>query len=308
MTGELLALLGAAAFGAGNVSARMGMRTSATDNGMFMTVIINLITTVPWAIAHTLTSPHLPPLSMRIVLLFVAAGSLTTLLGRWSLFASIRRIGPGRTGVYKITSPVFASLFALAILRESLDIWAMAGVLIVLVSLWYFSVQIGRSYSSQAESAAAGELGRVGSNQLGIGLSLLSAASFGLGHVFRKIGLEAFPSAPFGAAIGSSVSMTVILALTIKEGRLRQLIRENFHKLPVYFVASGVFTTMGMILQFLALLSAPVTIVTILTATEGLFTIFLGALFIGSEERITFPLFLSAVTTTLGVAIIILYG
>lgn len=299
-------------FGAGNVSARLGMRDRPTDNGMFMSVVINCVITVPWAIYTLLFGNIQATLTSQVLIMFFIAGLFTTLLGRGSYLASIRRIGSGRAGVYKVTSPVFAALFSVAILGEALGIWSLVGIAIVIASLWYLSVHISLPRSSSNQEVAATQSSQTASGDdkphMGIALATYSAASFGLGHVFRKIALSQYPSPALGTAISSLVSLFFIVLLTIREGRLREVLRDNFQNIPIYFVGTGVFMTIGLVCQFSALQFAPVYIVSVLTGTEAIFTILLASLFVSADERINLTIVGSALAAFLGVAIIILYG
>src|SRR5690606_9937645 len=110
MLGIIFALLSATLFGANYVLAQRGMKESAKDNGVYLSIIINvLMLGVVYGIVLLFRTEPIPWKSSAI-LGFIVAGLFTTLLGRTSLFAAIRQIGSSRAAAIKNGAPIFTIL------------------------------------------------------------------------------------------------------------------------------------------------------------------------------------------------------
>src|SRR5699024_7334256 len=73
--------------------------------------------------------------SWQVILLFVLSGLLTTGLGRFTFFSSIKLIDPSRASGIKNAAPIFTTLFALLILWKKLGTCASFGLLVLLRAL-----------------------------------------------------------------------------------------------------------------------------------------------------------------------------
>lgn len=137
MSGELLALLSALLFALASVAIRIGLQREprVLDNGMLMTTLINSAVFAVLLMSSLLTGTA-PPLEAEGVALFVVAGLLTTFIGRSSLYASIRRIGPARASGYKVTTPLFAVAFGAVILGEIVTPVTVGGIAVTILGLF----------------------------------------------------------------------------------------------------------------------------------------------------------------------------
>ncbi|MBC7348328.1 MAG: DMT family transporter [Clostridia bacterium] len=115
---------------------------------------------------------------------------------------------------------------------------------------------------------------------------IMAALSFGSGHLVRKLRVLEVPSPFWGVAIGSTVAWLAMLAQAALQGRLGQLWHDNFHLdlVPRPYLLAGLFTALGQLSNYLGIYLAPVSLATVLAATEPLHTLALSRLVLGREE------------------------
>ncbi len=114
--------------------------------------------------------------------LFALGGLLTSWLGRWFYFRSVRTIGPTRASSLQISNPVFAALAALLLLGEALPPQALLCGAAVLAGL-YLTSRPTRRTGGPARSGRSLPVGEVA-------LALVGAAAYGVGNVVRGAGVR----------------------------------------------------------------------------------------------------------------------
>lgn len=204
--GFLLAFLGAVCFSLSNVIMKKGMRTEQKDNGVFLTMVVN----VCWMGLAWLVSLWIQGGARaegKGIVLFILAGLLTTLLGRYALFAGIRSVGPSRAVAVKNAAPLFTLLFAVFVLRESIAAGPWAGIALTFIGLLMAGVCFFR------EEGKAGTFA-------GYLFALIAAMGFGFGQAVQKQGLLYYGDPFAGAFIGSAAALSP--SLRWKHGRRRR--------------------------------------------------------------------------------------
>jgi drug/metabolite transporter (DMT)-like permease len=309
LVGIALALGSAACYGVGPIFTRLGMRKSIRDNGHFMTVFINTaclgtcLTVVPAG------DPDVEGLAG-----FIVAGALTGWLGRRFMLSSIRTIGPSRQGVLLAGAPVVSAVAGWLILGETLIPLEGLGAVIILsgfITLLTSSdrvapLPIAQDWSSCSSANEEEAISRRKSQGHGFLQGVTAAVLLGIGIVMRKWGLLHYPNVFMGAFAGAATSLTLVTFGTLVSGRLRPLLQDNLHPLPWWFVAAGVATTAGILLQFMALLATATWLVALLQGSQGLWTLGWSALFLRNEEYRGPSLYVSLLLTTIGVVVIVL--
>jgi len=259
---QALALAGASAlcFGTALVAAKLGLRTLDARAGAAIsipTATVLLLVTAPFAL-------DISAFSLSAALLFALVGILFPALVTLFTFASNDRLGPSVTASVSSTAPLFALAAALVILGERIPIRALVATLavvggVVLLS-WRSAVLVRRA----------------------LWLPLTGAALRGLAQVLAKAGLALWPN-PFAASlIGYGVStLTVTVADRLARGE-----RPRYRRAAVlWFMATGLLNGGAVLLMYLALSAARVSLVAPVVAAYPLVTLILGAALL-REERL----------------------
>lgn len=299
--GILLGLAAGVCFSAASILARFGMRARQADDGLFMSILMNLL-----VLGLLTLMSDLPPWSAEGVAALAAGGVLGTFGGRATNLRAVRLIGPSRANAFLTGGPLVAAIGGWLVLGERISLLAGLGGALVLIGLY-------RIIRSRAPTAAvsAGRM-QVDSSQseptrdssLGFLLAMTAPVLFGLAFVFRKWGLGHFPSAVGGAFIGAASALAVQVLGDAATGQTRRRVRENFRQIPWWFVGAGAFTSAALVSQFFAFEYLPAWVVSLLQGTQVLWTLLLAALVLRREERIDRSLVASVVLVFVGVAAI----
>lgn len=312
--GIALALTSAGLFALQSIFIRIGQRVRRNDDGLFMSVSMNILVALV-----VLPFSSGAPWNWTAFLAFALAGIATTWLGRGTALRAIRLIGPARQSAFLISAPIFTGIAGWVILDESPTTLQMAGGMLVLGGL---GVLVRSKVTAEPviarEGAAAFEGGfqsQGGSIAIptaasrrtkGYVIAILSAVSFGLGFVARAWGLDHYPNAVFGALVGALISMALIIGRESLNGRLGALLHDNVRNVPLWFVAGGLMSGLGLVLGFSAFFYLPAWAVAVLKGTQGLWTLLWSYLFIREEERLGWSVVLSAALTFGGITVIAL--
>lgn len=140
-------------------------------------------------------------------------------IGDSGLFAAYVMIGPRRSLLVMATAPIFASLGAFLMLRETIPTWGLVGIALTLGGV--VIVILEREQNS-------GEI-RISENRkwYGVFCALVAAIGQGVGLVLAKKGIELNPAAtlnPLSAALMRMIlGATSLWLLMLITGRLSQL-------------------------------------------------------------------------------------
>ncbi len=337
--GVLLALTGALAFSFMNVFIRRGVRPGDPDNGVLTTMLVN-VAIFGILLAAVAAGGGVDELSPEAFAWFVAAGLSATFLGRYALFAGIRRLGAARAAAIKNATPLVTVIIALLFLGERLTLVDGAGVALILVGLFTLIAEslqgapdplrgeaVPDPVTGAFESEALAESGRWDRTRelagravahilapsrrrvlLGVSFAALAALFFGTGHALRKVGMDLEPNAVLGAMIGSSTALTTYLVAAAIRGEAGFMVRSSLTTLRPYFWAAGLAGTVGQLSFFAALAFAPVSHVSVVAGSETVLTVLLAALLAARLEAITRRVVLPAVLVFLGTALIGIAG
>lgn len=300
--GILLGLAAGMCFSVASILARFGMRVRRRDDGLFMSIFINVLVLGGLALLI-----ELPSWSTEGVVALAAGGILGTFGGRATNLRAVRIIGPSRANAFLTGGPLVAALGGWIVLGERISLLGGFGGALVLIGLY-------RIIRSRA-TAAAVTAGSFAANDsppsepahdpsLGFALAMAAPVLFGLAFVVRKWGLEQYPSAVGGALIGAAAAIAVQMVGDTATGQIGRRMRENLGKIPWWFVGAGAFTSAALVAQFLAFGYLPAWVVSLLQGTQVLWTLLLASLVLRREERIDGNLVVSVVLVFIGVAAI----
>lgn len=336
--GVVLALCGALGFSFMNVFVRNGVRPDDPDNGLFITMLINIVLFALLAVVMVLLGA-LPVFSIEGAIWFVGSGFSATFLGRLTLFGGIRHIGAARAAAIKNATPLVTVALALMFLGERLRLVDGAGVALILIGVFALvsdslrnapgpldeegglqSVDpVETAFASEAlaeaglwdrtRSLAGRTMARITepSNRrvvLGISLSILAALFFGTGHAFRKLGMDLMPNAVIGALIGTAMALATYLLSETVRGNLANVVRNSLTSARPWFWAAGLAGAIAQLAFFAALAFAPVSHVAVVAGSETVLTIIIAGLLAGRIEAISRRVVLPGVLVFAGAALI----
>jgi drug/metabolite transporter (DMT)-like permease len=301
---------------------RKGVRPGDADNGVFVTTIFNVVV-FTIAVVFIAFTGSLPAWNTAGVLWFIAAGIVTTFLGRNALFGGISRIGSSRTASIKNTNPIVSVAIAVLFLGERLPLLAVVGAgitffgLFLLVYEAYRQREMGPKQTGEEdvadialESEALAEGGPPQNTSaapvamIGTLLAVCAAVFFGTGQTLRAVGIEYMPNAFLGAMIGSWTALFSYLAMQVALGNLQAVSKNSFGSFRLYFWLAGIGTSIGQIGFFIAVTFAPVSQVVVITASETLLTLVLAAIFVRQFETVSRRVVVAASAVFIGGVIV----
>ena len=296
MIGVVLGVTTGALFAAGAVLARIGQRHRPNDDGLLMTVLVNVL--VLGIISLTVTAPDW---STAGVVGLAFGGVLGTLMGRSTNLRAVRLVGATRTSAFMTGTPLVAAVAGSIMLGETVDVVDGAGGLLVIGGL--LALVRARAIPTSVIDGVA-----VAADQRTVRLGFVFAAAapffFGLSFVVKKWGLIRYDSAVLGAFIGAFTALLIVILLDASSGRIGRRIRENFRQIPWWFVAAGVAMSGAILTQFAAFSYLEAWLVGVLQGTQGIWALLLGWLFIRKEERIDRWIMLSVLLVAAGITLI----
>ena len=120
LLGDLLAVAALLGFSANVLLVNVSSRRLKQEVGFLVALGTNVLFAGVLVIGQyaVLGQPFRPV--VRAIAWFVLGGLLTSYLGRWCFFLSVRNIGPTRASSLQITNPVFAAVAAWVFLGEAL--------------------------------------------------------------------------------------------------------------------------------------------------------------------------------------------
>jgi drug/metabolite transporter (DMT)-like permease len=135
------------------------------------------------------------------------SGVVGLAVGDSALFMAFTTIGPRRSMTMMALAPVFTTVIAWVVLGEHLNVWAVAGIVVVIT---------GVMIAARGRDGGGGRFGAIAPATLrnGILLAVIAAAGQGLGSVFAKMGMTGATSGgpgvdPLGATLVRVVWATV---------------------------------------------------------------------------------------------------
>lgn len=296
MIGVILGLATGALFATGSVLARIGQRHRPRDDGLLMTILVNVL--VLGAIGLTVTAPEW---SVPGVIGLAGGGVLGSLMGRFANLRAVRLVGATRASAFMTGSPLVAAFAGWLILGEDVELLDAFGGLIVIAGL--LALTRARAIpTSMIEGVAT--VADTRTRRLGFVFAAAAPVAFGLGFVVKKWGLLRYDDAVLGALIGSIAAFAVVVGIDTFGGRIARRFKENFRQIPLWYVAAGVAMSGALITQMTAFTYLDAWLVGVLQGTQGIFALLLGWVFIRKEERIDGWVAASVFLVVVGVVLI----
>ena len=304
--GVLFAILSACSFATNNVIIKKGARGSKSNNGFYITVLMNAILLGLCFFIAILVQKESFHISWNALPFFVLAGLCTTGLGRMTLYSSILRVGPSKASAVRNSTPVFTTLFAVIVLQEKISLIPGMGMMLLIGGVLIAGYGFMKDRNRSDDNYTGDDLSKQA--WIGYGLAIFSAAIFGIGQGLRKQGLNIMDDAFFGAWAGAVTSLIFIVLLQAGKGKLKKTIKGVKHDFNAYFLLAGALTSIGPLLFFLAASTLQVSYVSAIAAAEPLITTVVSAFVIKNQETITPGTWLTVLMIFSGTAIIALFA
>ncbi len=288
MIGPLFGILTAIFFAAGSIFARLGQRDRPDDDGVFMTVLVNVVVL---SLAVLFVEP--PEWNTAGIVALVIGGIIGTVFGRTFLLRTIRLIGPSRASGFVVGTPVVAALGGWIVLGESITWIEGLGGAITLAGFWLL--------------AKARSTGNVTHERVPLWYYAVAAGApifFGTAFVFRKYGLNLYPDSYRGAAIGAISAFPIILIIDAYRKVLGERVRSNFKNISWWFVIGGIATALALLSQFTAFRYLPAWVVGIFAGTQGIWAMVMSKAFLKKDDPLDRAAIFSVGLSTIGVVII----
>ncbi len=215
-----------------------------------------------------------------------AAGVLHLVIGRFFNYNCLRLVGANIGNALLTTTILWAAAFGVFILVEPFTILLVSGILSIGVGVVLVSLRTGGKASMIQSRGII----------FGLGAALCVAAA----GLLVKVGMGDFNfplTAVFISHVGAFLAIGIILLF--REGQRRELACLDRSSLR-YLVLSGILVSLAQLFRYLALNYAPLSVVSPLTSTSGLFTLLFSFLLNRDIEVFNTRVILGVVATVIG--------
>jgi DME family drug/metabolite transporter len=282
----MLAMSSAILSAAATIFIRKGLRTGGAYAGFWINVAVGAVGL--WT-AVLLTGGLGQP-TMKGIVLFVLAGIIGTVAGRFLRFMAIQRLGASIASPLNNLNPLVSTGLAILLLGEHVTVPILAGTVVIVAGATLLSM---------------GGQQQVGFRARYLMLPLLSAICFGTVAIFRKLALADI-GAIAGTAINVTTALMVFTAFLIASSDRRGLACDA--QSVGYFVGAGLAENLSVFLTVVALGLGTVSVVTPLTSTSPIFVLVLSPFLLRGVERVTGRIVVGTVLIVLGVYLITALG
>lgn len=292
--GAGLSVLAALSLAVVALSVRLGTEHGRVRDFVIISLIVNLVVMVPVVLIGFYPNYGITP---RAVVAFMGAGVSGTLFGRVFKAAAIQRIGASRTDPIKASTPLFATVFAVFALSETLTTPHLAGILLIVLGVALISQESRKGATAIIE----------GSPWTGVALAATAAMFFGAEPIFAK----------FGAAEGMPIHVGLLVkVITAAIGFLGYLwwtddlpsVADLWSDSTKWHVVAGLGNTSYLLLFYAALDVSPVVLVSPITQMSPLAVIVLSFVFLQRLERVTWRLAGAASVVVAGGVLVTIFG
>ncbi len=276
MLGSILSLVSALFFGLNNAAMRRGVLTGTALQGTFVSVPIG----VPLFIVGTAVTGSAGlfwQFTGETYLLLVLAGIIHFTVGRYANMRATKAMGANFVRPVQQMSVLLAVVLAIAILDETLTALRVAGIVLVIAGpiLMMPDRKKFRAKTEKRNARQSGAAIRFTPNFFtGFVFALISAAAFGTSPILLSAALSGF--GPWAGVAGGVVAYlaatAVVAAIWFRPGVSAEVTSISWLSFR-WFSASGVLIGISQMLRFAALAVAPVSVVTPILQTTGIFQV-----------------------------------
>ena len=268
MLGAVFAALSAVSFGLNNTLTRRGVLTGSVAQAQAVGVPIG----VPMFFLFALVGGGLGAIttfSRDAVLIMTGTGVVHYICGRYCNYRSVKAMGANLSGPVVQLSLIVSLFLAITVLQEGLTPLRVVGIaLVILGPLLMHGAEPAPAARIDAVAAAGGRSVAAGPPPFrpnyaeGYLFGLLAAVCYGVTPILIRTVVERGGLADsMGAGLISYCAATAVVALMMLwPGQLRHVL--SIDPVPAkWFLASGVMVTISQMFFYLALATAPVSVV-----------------------------------------------
>lgn len=304
LTGELLALGAAFAFGMSSVAIAKGANSSSGESGVLLSAIVTgLVAGLAWMLLGGETGPAGEGQQGSIAFWsatgwFVASGLLATVGGRITMFKSIEFAGVIRASTTRRLMPFISLLLSSVIIGETISPVAGGGMALIAVSfLLLYWENRSRVHISTDDPQRRAVISR------GLAFGVGSAFLYALSFIARKFGLVDVPNAFFGALIGSVTALCFYAAASTVSSRYRSIVASALKTPNPWQLFAAFLISAGQIMQFGALMLTGVGRVAFINSIEVFIAALLSVAVFRTEPMPGRRIIAATILATAGVAL-----
>ncbi len=295
LIGAILALLGALVVASQSILVRKSTIDGSTKKLVGTVLTVNVII---WSIVSLLV--YYPDFEVNLTSLtsFALSGFFGFFLGYRLMFLSIQRIGASRTMPLIRTQIIVALILSIFFLGESLSLYHLIGVVMILFGTGLVSKEIANDKESIFLDRKLG--------LIDLSLPLIGGLSWGLNWFFTRRGLMEGTPVMLGLAISS---LGGFIGFIVLEGIFQKRFSFKKIKSPTlpWYILIGFVCAMAFLLNFSALSISRVVVVNPIWQISPLFVLILSYLFLPKLEKISPKLIIGSMVIVFGTVAVILF-
>lgn len=263
----------------------------------FLVALATTVVVTSGAVLHLWFAGAISPPTRQGVVLFLVGGVLSSYLGRRGYFRSIDTLGPSRAAAVQVSNPVFALVFAWALLHETVTRMDLGAMAVALLGLLLAN-----------DSRPGGPLS--GGRGLGVlraaAPALLSAACYGLGNVARGAAVDSWSEPVMGGFLGAVAGLAVYATLQVSRRRTELFAAPTGRSGLWLWVCVGVVTIAGQIALIAATAFIPIAVAVAISSALPMVVIPLSILLGGNRDGVTLRTASGAALVVAGVGVLVL--
>lgn len=286
--GTLIALSSAIFFASSGVTTRRGVY----GGDVYSTVLISVVIGIPMYLLTLMAYPsriNLRIMSSEAVALFMLAGIVHFVIGRYILYYSIHYMGSSASYPIMSSSNVLSAIVAIPLLGELLTSNKIISVAIVSLGIYFM---------------AKGNI-EMREFKKGFPLALMTAFVFAASSIIVRAALLMDRAPILGVLISYITSLPFLLGLLASDKYKTELLTLDKVKL-FYIMLNGVLVNLGQLFRYISLDLVEVSIVGIIFSITPLLTILFSYLVNREIEIINKRIVFSAILIVMGIVIILI--
>jgi transporter family protein len=260
----LLAIISAVILGLNASIIRMGVNRKPFSLNSIITFFTAAV--ILWLFAFIVKSP-LP--SLEAWPYFIIAGILAPGFAAILTFESFKKTGVAFTTSLVAISPLFATGLALIILKEKINVPIALGTILIVFGIFFLSWFRPKRHVKLSD----------------LWLAIAGAAFIGFATTITKFGLN-ISNLPYSAIAISTSAGAITLFIIISALKKWNTISKTFHDAK-FFIISGFFFSIGIMIFFIALSVGDVTVLFPLNRTQPLFAMLFAWFLLKKQDHIT---------------------
>lgn len=277
----LLALVASLTWGISPILVQLGTRSVRPLAGVTISLIVSSIGIAIMTVLFQFQA--LLHISLEAIALFVFIGIINYALARYFSYKGIEMLGTSRATPMGASSPIFATVIAVLFLKETLTPLLLSGIMAIAAGDFLIA-RGGRKAEKEARP-------------IGYAFSLGAALCWGGTSALVRWGASSLTTPLAGAFIASFTGTTAICLVGF---RPFQFSWQEQRRGIYLFLLAGLVSSLSVAANYSALSLAPVSVISPLTNTYPLFSLFLANTFLRSREGITWKVVAGAVLIVLG--------